>query len=382
MSVGHFSFELLKEASQSQARLGSIHTAHGSFETPVYMPVGTQATVKAIRPDQLQNELNAPIILGNTYHLYLRPGHELIRKLGGLHSFMCWPKPILTDSGGFQVFSLSTLRKIKEEGVEFRSHIDGSKHFLSPALSIEIQEALGSDIMMVLDECLAYPATEEEAKKSMELTLKWAKQSLEARKSDNALFAIIQGGMYPHLRRECSERLIEISESAQRPFEGYAIGGLSVGEPMPLAYEMAERCSPFMPKQKPRYVMGVGFPEDIIELIDRGIDLFDCVLPTRNARNGMLFSSEGDLSIRNARYKDDPKPIDKNCSCYTCQNFSRAYLRHLIVSKEILSSILNSIHNLHYFINLLSDVRQSIKEDRFLSFKKEFYQRRNQSCNG
>ncbi len=371
-----FKFKLHKKLTDSKARLGEIHTAHGSFQTPVFMPVGTYATVKSIRPDQLVGELNAPIILGNTYHLYLRPGHQLIKRLGGLHKFMQWPRPILTDSGGFQVFSLSKFRKVKPEGAEFQSHLDGSKHFLTPELAIEIQEALGSDIMMVLDECLGYPATEEEAKKSMDLTLSWAEKSLLARKSDAALFAIVQGGMYKHLRGECIEKLMEIGEK-NPPFEGYAVGGVSVGEPMEIAYELADYCANRLPENKPRYLMGVGLPEDIVTCIDLGIDMFDCVIPTRNARNGMLFTSDGFIYIRNACYTEDENPIDSDCSCYTCKNFSRAYLRHLSHSKEILSAILNSIHNLHYYLNLLSDIRRSISEENFAEFKKNFFNRRN-----
>lgn len=337
------------------------------------MPVGTQATVKAIRPDQLLGELNAPIILGNTYHLYLRPGHQLIKKLGGLHRLMNWPRPILTDSGGYQVFSLAKLRKLTPEGVWFQSHLDGSKHFLTPQLAIEIQESLGSDIMMVLDECLAYPSTEEEARKSMELTLDWAKRSFEARQSSNALFGIVQGGMHENLREECAKRLVEI------PFDGYAVGGLSVGEPMEIAYRIAEFCADRLPADKPRYLMGVGLPEDIVESIDRGIDLFDCVIPTRNARNGMLFVPQGHLYIRNACYAEDPRPIDEACTCYTCRNFSRAYLRHLSQAKEILSAILNSIHNLHYYLNLLTEARSAIQQDKFPEFKKKFFEQRRSS---
>jgi queuine tRNA-ribosyltransferase len=372
-----FNFKILKNSQDTQARLGEITTPHGTFQTPVFMPVGTQATVKAIRPDQLHDELNAPIILGNTYHLYLRPGHHLIRQLGGLHNFMKWPRPILTDSGGYQVFSLAKLRKLKPEGVEFQSHLDGSTHFLTPELAIEIQEALGSDIMMVLDECLAYPSTEQEARTSMDLTLSWAEKSLNARRSEAALFAIVQGGMYKNLRGECIEKLTSLlTPHSSLSFDGYAIGGVSVGEPMELAYELAEFCAERLPKEKPRYLMGVGLPEDIVTCIDLGIDMFDCVVPTRNARNGMLFTSEGFLYIRNATYTKDEKPVDPQCSCYTCKNFSRAYLRHLSHAKEILSAILNSIHNLHYYLNLLGEIRLSISERRFSQFKKEFFSKR------
>lgn len=372
-----FSFKLLKKAQGSKARLGEIQTARGVIPTPVFMPVGTYATVKAIRPDQLVNELKPPIILGNTYHLYLRPGHKVIQKLGGLHHFMKWPGPILTDSGGFQVFSLAKFRKLKKEGVEFQSHLDGSTHLLSPELAIEIQEALGSNIMMVLDECLGYPATEEQAQKSLDLTVDWAGRCLKARQSESALFAILQGGMYPHLRRQCFDRLLEEEAKSQGlSFNGFAVGGVSVGEPMELAYEIANACTEYLPEDKPRYLMGVGMPEDIVHCIDRGIDMFDCIIPTRNARNGMLFTDEGSFYITNAEHKEDPRPIDENCKCYTCQNFSRAYLRHLMMGKEILSSILNSIHNLHYYINLLVEIRLAISEDRFPEFKKQFFMKR------
>jgi queuine tRNA-ribosyltransferase len=374
-----FQFSLLKKSTDSKARLGEISTPRGSFQTPVFMPVGTHATVKSIRPDTLLNELKAPIILGNTYHLYIRPGHEVIRNLGGLHKFMNWPRPILTDSGGYQVFSLAKLRKVKPEGVEFQSHLDGSTHFLTPELAIEIQEALGSDIMMVLDECLAYPSTEIVARESMELTLQWAERCLSARKSDSALFAIVQGGMFNNLRGECIERLLDASRltpHASQGFDGFAVGGVSVGEPMEIAYDIAGYCSERLPEDKPRYLMGVGLPEDIVEAVDRGIDMFDCVVPTRNARNGMLFTSDGFIYVRNAAYTRDEGPIDPSCQCYTCKNFSRAYIRHLTMAKEILSCTLNSIHNLHYYLNLLSDIRLSISEGRFSQFKRDFFSKR------
>ncbi len=373
-----FSFQVHKTSSDSKARLGEFTTAHGKVQTPVFMPVGTYGTVKAIRPDQLKNELKASIILGNTYHLYLRPGHKLIEKLGGLHKFMNWDGPILTDSGGFQVFSLAQMRKLKPEGVEFQSHVDGSMHFLTPELAIEIQESLGSDIMMVLDECLAYPATEEQARVSLDLTVKWAKQCLDARKSSNALFAILQGGMFKNLRRECFEKLSSLAPASDgRHFDAYAIGGVSVGEPMELAYEVTESCTDFLPQEKPRYLMGVGYPEDIVECVDRGIDMFDCVLPTRSARTGTLFTSFGELDIRHSEHKESDIPLDEACECYTCKNFSRAYLRHMFQSKEILASILNSIHNLHYYLNLLAQIRLSISEGRFKQFKQEFFSKRN-----
>ncbi len=377
-----FKFQLIKKNQNTRARLGEITTAHGKIQTPVFMPVGTQATVKAIRADQLIHELNAPIILGNTYHLYLRPGHKLIEKMGGLHRFMGWPRPILTDSGGYQVFSLAKFRKVQKEGVLFQSHLDGSSHFLTPALAVEIQEALGSDIMMVLDECLAYPSTEEQARVSMELTLDWAAQCLHARKKNSALFAIVQGGMHKNLRAECAERLVSLHATHKMSdeildFDGFAIGGLSVGEPMEIAYDIAGFCAERLPENRPRYLMGVGLPQDIVESIDRGIDMFDCVIPTRNARNGMLFTQEGFIYIRNAAYTADEGPIDPTCTCYTCKNFSRAYLRHLSHAKEILSAILNSIHNLHYYLNLLEEIRQALREDRFPQFKKDFFSKRN-----
>lgn len=372
-----FSFKLHAKQSDSKARLGEFTTLHGTVQTPVFMPVGTYGTVKAMRPEELKNELKASIILGNTYHLYLRPGHKLIEKLGGLHKFMNWDGPILTDSGGFQVFSLAQLRKLKPDGVEFQDHIEGSKHFLTPELAIEIQEALGSDIMMVLDECLAYPATEEQARESLELTLKWAAQSLHARKSSNALFAILQGGMFKALRQECFERLASIEPTADgRHFDGYAVGGVSVGEPMELAYEIADYCTEFLPSDKPRYLMGVGYPEDIIECIDRGIDMFDCVLPTRSARSGTLFTSFGSIDIRHAEHKESDIPIDESCQCYVCRHYSRAYLRHLFQSKEILASMLNTIHNLHYYLDLLGQVRLSLSEGRFKAFKQDFFAKR------
>jgi len=372
-----FSFKLHQAATDSKARLGEFSTAHGKVQTPVFMPVGTYGTVKAMRPEELKNELKASIILGNTYHLYLRPGHKLVQKLGGLHKFMNWDGPILTDSGGFQVFSLAQLRKLKPEGVEFQDHVEGSKHFLTPELAIEIQEALGSDIMMVLDECLAYPATPEQARVSLELTLKWAGQSLQARKSPNALFAILQGGMFKDLRKECYERLAALPAGAEgRHFDGYAIGGVSVGEPMELAYEVADACTEFLPADKPRYLMGVGYPEDILECIDRGVDMFDCVLPTRSARSGMLFTSFGSLDIRHAEHKESARPIDEACGCYVCRNYTRAYLRHLFQSKEILASMLNTIHNLHYYLDLLAQIRLSISEGKFKAFKQDFFAKR------
>ncbi len=349
------------------------------------MPVGTYATVKAVTVDQLES-LGAQIILGNTYHLMLRPGHETIRKLGGLHKFMGWNRPILTDSGGFQVFSLALFRKLHADGVAFQSHIDGTKYFLTPEKAIEVQEALGSDIMMVLDECTPYPVSETEARTSMELTIEWARRSLkfwkfwcqarvEGAENKRKIFAIIQGSAFKHLRRECAERLLEMKPT-EDGFDGFAIGGLSVGEPKHLLYEMAASAAEHIPDEFPRYAMGIGLPEDLVELVDYGIDMFDCVVPTRNARNGELFTSAGPIQIRHARYKEDPGPIDEECSCPVCKKYSRAYLRHLYLGKEILSSMLNTIHNLHYFLHLMRGVRDAIRKGSYEEFKRDFYRRR------
>lgn len=360
-------YELIKECKQSGARLGRLHTPRGIINTPIFMPVGTAATVKAMTPEELK-EINAEIILSNTYHLYLRPGHELIKKAGGLHKFMNWDKPILTDSGGFQVFSLGDLRKISEEGVEFRSHIDGSKHFLSPEKATEIQNALGSDIMMAFDECAPYPAEYDYVKKSMERTTRWAKRCKDAHQNpeSQALFGIIQGGMYKDLREQSVKELVALD------FPGYSVGGLSVGEPKELMNEVLDYTVPLLPADKPRYLMGVGSPDALIDGVIRGIDMFDCVLPTRIARNGTCMTSEGQVVIKNAKYTEDFSPLDSNCTCYTCQNYSRAYLRHLYKGKEILSARLLTIHNLHFLINLMKDVRQAIMEDRLLDFQDEF----------
>ncbi len=333
------------------------------------MPVGTQGTVKAVPPDALE-ALGAQIILSNTYHLYLRPGMEIIKKVGGLHRFMNWPHPILTDSGGYQVFSLNALREITPEGVWFASHLDGSRHFLSPAKVIEIQETLGSDIMMPLDECVKYPATRGYTRSSMTQTTQWALECLRARtRPDRALFGIVQGGMFKDLRRQHAEEL------TQHPFDGFSLGGLSVGEPKGLMWEMVEATVPHLPKDRPRYMMGVGKPEDILEGIERGVDMFDCVMPTRNARNGMLFTSRGPLIIKNARYAGDTAPLDPECSCYTCQNFSRAYLRHLFMSHEILAAYLNTIHNLHFYLTLTRNARRAIDEGNFVGYKKQLIER-------
>ncbi|QZY57056.1 tRNA guanosine(34) transglycosylase Tgt [Crassaminicella profunda] len=361
-------YELIKECKQSGARLGRITTPHGTIETPIFMPVGTQATVKAMTPEELK-EIKSQIILSNTYHLYLRPGHKLVEKAGGLHKFMNWDRPILTDSGGFQVFSLGDLRKISEKGVEFRSHLDGSKHFISPEKAIEIENALGADIIMAFDECAPYPADRNYVKNSLERTTRWAKRCKEAHKNPNTqgLFGIIQGGMYKDLREQSAKEIIDLD------FPGYAVGGLSVGEPKPLMYEVLEHTTPLMPKDKPRYLMGVGSPDCLIEGAIRGIDMFDCVLPTRIARNGTAMTSVGKVVIKNAKYAEDFMPLDPNCDCYTCKNYSRAYLRHLFKASEILSARLVTYHNLHFLLKLMENVREAIKEDRLLDFRKEFF---------
>lgn len=354
------------KATDGKARRGILHTAHGVLETPIFMPVGTVGSVKAIAPDDLF-ALGAEIILGNTYHLYLRPGDELVSRRGGLHEFNRWPRAILTDSGGFQVFSLSDLRKIQEEGVEFRSHLDGSKHFFTPEKVVKIQRNLNSDIMMVLDECVGYGATREYTEKSIKLTTRWALRSRAAYPrgtAHNLMFAITQGGFHADLRSA------SIEELAQHDFDGFAIGGLSVGEPKNAMYELLEHSAPQLPYEKPRYLMGVGTPRDIVTGISHGVDMFDCVLPTRNARNGTLYTSLGKVNIKRKEYAEDDGPLDPNCSCYACQNFSRAYLRHLFVSKEILSFRLNSLHNLTYFLDLVRGARSAIEEGRFHAYKK------------
>jgi queuine tRNA-ribosyltransferase len=320
------------------------------------MPVGTQATVKGILPRDLVNDLDARIILGNTYHLYLRPGHETVRALGGLHKFMAWPRAILTDSGGFQVFSLNSLRKITEEGVLFHSHLNGDPHLFTPESTIDVQMALGSDIMMVLDECIPHPATHEEARVSTDRTVRWARRAMDHFQDDGerGLFPIVQGSMYPDLRRACAEQLVELNA------RGYAIGGLSVGEPRPLSLEMTEITTPLLPADRPRYVMGVGMPEELPEYVARGVDMMDCVLPSRNARNGCMFTREGKISIKQTQYKDDPRPVDSGCSCYTCQNFSRSYLRHLFQAGEMTFSTLATLHNLTRYLDIMREIRQAI----------------------
>lgn len=352
----------------ARARRGRISLERGVINTPAFMPVGTNATVKALSPHELR-EIGAEIILSNTYHLYLRPGMDVIENAGGLHKFMSWDGPILTDSGGFQVYSLSTLREITDEGVWFRSHIDGSLHFLGPDEAMKIQGILGSDIAMVFDECTPYPATYEYAMKSMNLTLKWAQRCRELKNHGQALFGIIQGGMYRDLRMECLERLIEMG------FDGYAVGGLSVDEPKEIMYEIIDYLGEAMPADKPRYLMGVGDLLDVLYAVEKGFDMFDCVMPTRNARNGTLFTSQGRLSIKRAEFKYDYSPLDPECDCYTCRNFSRAYLRHLFLTKEILSMRLNTIHNLYFYLNFFKNMRQAIEEGRFEEFKNYWEER-------
>jgi len=364
-------FELQAECPVTRARAGILHTPHGDIETPVFMPVGTQATVKGLSQRDLWDDLHASIILANTYHLFLRPGHELIRQLGGLHKFMSWPGAILTDSGGYQVFSLSDLRKITDDGVTFHSHLNGDAHKFTPASTVDVQMAFGSDIMMVLDECPPYPVSHEYARVSMDRTIRWAREAFAhygQKIADSptrhallpqALFPIVQGSMFPDLRRECAERLTDLDA------DGYAIGGLSVGEPRPLSMEMVEASELVLPRDRPRYAMGVGMPDELPEYVARGIDMMDCVLPSRNARNGSLFTSQGKLVIKNAQYREDPGPLDPNCACYTCRNYSRAYLRHLYQAGEILFSSLATRHNLQRYLDIMREIRQSILLARF-----------------
>ncbi len=372
-------FELLAECPETRARAGILHTEHGDIPTPVFMPVGTQATVKGLTQRDLWEEIRTPIILANTYHLFLRPGHELIRKMGGLHKFMSWPGAILTDSGGFQVFSLSELRKITETGVTFQSHLNGDTHQFTPASTVDVQMAFGSDIMMVLDECPPYPVSHEAARASMNRTIRWAseafahyRQRIADSPTRHALFPIVQGSMFADLRRDCAERMLELDA------DGYALGGLSVGEPRPLSMEMVEASEPLLPKDRPRYAMGVGMPDELPEYVARGIDMMDCVLPSRNARNGGIFTSEGRVVIKHARYKDDPGPLDPNCSCYTCKNYSRAYLRHLFQAGEILFSALATRHNITRYLDIMGEIRQSILLGRFPQYLKTVRQRSEQ----
>lgn len=361
-------YELIKKDKFSKARLGKIYTNRGVIETPIFMPVGTRATVKAMNVDELK-EIGSQIILGNTYHLYLRPGQEIIRLAGGLHKFMNWDKPILTDSGGFQVFSLGKIRKISEEGVMFRSHIDGSKHFISPEKSMEIQNDLGSDIMMAFDECAPYPASYDYVKDSMHRTLRWLKRCKDYHKNteNQSLFGIIQGGMYKDLRK------ISALETIEMDLPGYAVGGLSVGEPKDVMVEYLNYTTSFMPDDKPRYLMGVGTPDYLFEAVEAGIDMADCVLPTRLGRNGTAMTTKGKVVIKNEKYKKDFTPLDENCDCYACKNHTKAYIRHLMNVNEILGARLLSTHNLRFLLKTMENIRASIKEDRFLEYKKEFY---------
>jgi queuine tRNA-ribosyltransferase len=363
---------ILAKDKGSKARAGQFITDHGVVETPIFLPVGTQGTVKAVNQSYLEKDIKAQIVLSNTYHLYLRPGTEVLEKAGGLHKFINWDKPILTDSGGYQVFSLTELRKIKPDGVEFSSHLDGSKHFFTPEKVIGIQRSIGSDITMALDECTPYPCDYDYAKRSKKLTSDWAMLNKEAFEKSKPiygqkqfLFGIIQGSVYKDLREASAKDLLEVD------FDGYAIGGLAVGEPTETMYEIVEFTTDFMPEDRPRYLMGVGRPENLLEAIERGIDMFDCVMPTRNARNAYLFTSNGVLSMRNAKYKDDFATIDDNCDCYTCQNYSRAYLRHLYIAKEILALELGSIHNLRFYLNLVTEARRKIIEGNFKNWKEE-----------
>ena len=351
-----FSFEIVGRGPENHARLGVLHTAHGDVLTPVFMPVGTGGAVKAL-PHEWLEQLDAQIILANTYHLYLRPGHDLIKRLGGLHRFMSWNRAILTDSGGFQIFSHRELRRITEEGAYFRSHLDGSSHFLSPEGVMDIQRSLGPDIMMVLDECTEYPCSRPDTEQSMELSMRWAKRCrdrwLEGDASQ-ALFGIVQGGVYPDLRRRAAEALVELD------FPGLAVGGLSVGEPKDLLFEILEKTIAFLPEDRPRYLMGVGTPKDIVRAVTMGIDMFDCVLPTRNARNGCLFTSEGRILIKGARYAEDEGPLDPQCSCPVCRRYGRAYLRHLFMMGEHLSAVLNTLHNVSFYLDMMRKIRESI----------------------
>lgn len=364
-------FQILHRDSGCRARTGKISTPHGEIQTPIFMPVGTNASVKAMRPADLK-DAGAQIILSNTYHLYLRPGHRVVEALGGLHRFMSWDRPILTDSGGFQVYSLTDLRKITEEGVKFRSHIDGSMHMLTPELSIKVQESLGADIIMCFDECPPADADWEYIERSLSMTSRWARRCKDAHtRQDQHLFGIVQGGRFSDLRQRSLQELQEIG------FDGYALGGLSVGEEKAVMYEVMDACSDLLPIDHPRYIMGIGTPEDLVEAVWRGYDMFDCVMPTRNARNGMLFTSQGRLNIKRKQYEQDQEPLDPACSCYVCKNYSRAYLRHLFRSGEILASMLNTHHNIAWYLNLMSQIREAIRQDQFEAFRKEFYHQQN-----
>ncbi|TEB06536.1 Queuine tRNA-ribosyltransferase [Pelotomaculum schinkii] len=359
-------YSVIQQDKSCGARLGLLHTTHGTVETPIFMPVGTQAAVKTMTPEEVK-EVGGRLILGNTYHLYLRPGQELIREAGGLHRFMNWDGPILTDSGGFQVFSLGPLRKISEEGVTFRSHIDGSEHFFSPEKAVEVQEALGSDIAMVFDECAPYPCTHEYALEALKRTTRWARRCADAhRREDQALFGIVQGGVFADLRRQSALDLVGLD------LPGYAIGGLSVGEPKAVMYEMLDVTVGFLPPEKPRYLMGVGSPDCLVEGVVRGIDMFDCVLPTRIARNGTVLTHHGKLVVRNAEYARDFDPLDPTCDCYACRNYSRAYIRHLIKAGEVLGIRLTTIHNLRFIQRLMQEIRDAIRQGNILEYRDNF----------
>lgn len=367
---------IIAKDNHSKARAGWFQTDNGKVETPIFMPVGTQGTVKAVNPFYLESEIKAQIVLSNTYHLYLRPGTEVLERAGGLHKFMNWKKPILTDSGGYQVFSLSDLRKLKPDGVEFSSHLDGSLHFFTPESVIRIQRSIGSDIMMVLDECTPYPCDYDYARRSTDLTSQWAVMNKEAFQNSSPLyghhqyqFGIIQGSVYKDLREKSAGDLLKLD------FDGYAIGGLAVGEPTNIMYEMVDFTTDYMPEDRPRYLMGVGRPENILEAIERGIDMFDCVMPTRNARNANLFTHSGTLSMRNAQYKFDFEPVDSDCECYTCRNFTRAYLRHLFIAGEILALELASIHNLAFYLKFINEARTNIIQNTFSDWKEEYLKR-------
>ena len=362
-------FTLLHKDTSTGARWGRVSTSHGAFDTPVFMPVGTQGSVKAISPEELK-EMGIKVILCNAYHLYLRPGYRIIEKLGGLHSFMNWKGAVITDSGGYQIFSISPLQKSNEEGVKFKSHLDGSLHFLTPEEVLKIQLALGADIIMVLDECSSYPITHLRAEKALERTLNWAKRTRLAWPEDKnkGLFGIVQGGVFKDLRKRCVEELVKLD------FDGYALGGLSVGEPFSSRKEVVGFTTRYLPPSQPRYLMGIGTPEELLEDISLGIDMFDCALPTRIARNGTVFTKKGQLTIRNAKYKEDPGPLDPECDCYTCRNYSRGYLRHLLWAREILGMRLTSYHNLYFLAHLVKEAAGAIKKDKFEKFKNEFIQ--------
>ncbi|MBN1561450.1 tRNA guanosine(34) transglycosylase Tgt [candidate division KSB1 bacterium] len=370
-------FHLVRKDKKTRARAAILKTDHGAIKTPVFMPVGTQGAVKALSPRDLR-DIRAQIILGNTYHLYLRPGAEVVRRAGGLGQFNGWHKPILTDSGGFQIFSLNDLNRVTADGFEFRSHLDGSQHFFSPEKVVDIQRALGSDIMMVLDECVSFPAEFNQVRKSVRRTVDWARRSMSEfhqrpaqHDYSQTLFAIVQGGIYRDLRRECASELVNME------FEGYAIGGLSVGEPKEAMFDVTETVTELLPADKPRYLMGVGKPDDLLEAVERGIDMFDCIIPTRNGRNGQAFTADGPMNIKNVKNKDSAEPLDNECDCYTCTHFTRAYLRHLYVAKELLILKLLSLHNLYFYMSLMERTRKAILQNRFAEFKKQFLARYN-----